>query len=60
MDHPTTTLDPATLRTLAERFGTPPYAYDLDAIGHEVARLRAAFPGVDLRFAAKANRPPPC
>jgi len=55
MDHPTTTLDPATLRTLAERFGTPLYAYDLDAIGHEVARLRAAFPGVDLRFAAKAN-----
>jgi len=55
MDHPTSTLDPATLRGLAERFGTPLFAYDLDAVGAEVGRLRAAFPGVDLRFAVKAN-----
>jgi diaminopimelate decarboxylase len=55
MDHPTTTLQPATLHALAERFGTPLFAYDLDAIDPEVARLRAAFPGVDLRFAVKAN-----
>jgi diaminopimelate decarboxylase len=55
MDHPTSTLDAATLHDLADRFGTPLYAYDLDAIDPEVARLRTAFPGVDLRFAVKAN-----
>jgi diaminopimelate decarboxylase len=55
MDHPTTTVEPATLHALAERFGTPLYVYDLDAIDPEVARLRTAFPGVDLRFAVKAN-----
>jgi diaminopimelate decarboxylase len=55
MDPATTTPTDDTLRDLAKRFGTPLYAYDLDAVTHEVARLRGAFPGVDLRFAVKAN-----
>ena len=55
MDPATSTPTDATLRGLANRFGTPLYAYDLDAITREVARLRGAFPGVDLRFAVKAN-----
>ena len=45
----------ADLTALAERFGTPLYVYDLDAVAAEVARFRAAFPEVDLRFAVKAN-----
>ena len=55
MDPPTSALDDATLRDLAERHGTPLYVYDLDAIALEVARLRDAFPDADLRFAVKAN-----
>jgi len=55
MDPATSTLTDATLRDLADRFGTPLYAYDLDAVTREVLRLRGAFPGVDLRFAVKAN-----
>jgi diaminopimelate decarboxylase len=48
-------LDDAALRQLAERYGTPLYVYDLDAIGERVTRLRGAFPNADLRFAVKAN-----
>jgi len=55
MDPATSTPTDATLRDLASRFGTPLYAYDLDAVTREVARLRHAFPDVDLRFAVKAN-----
>ena len=55
MDPATSTLEDTTLRDLARRYGTPLYAYDLDAVTHEVALLRDAFPGVDLRFAVKAN-----
>lgn len=47
----------ALLRDLAERYGTPTYVYDLDAIGAQVARLREAFPNADLLYAVKAN---PC
>ncbi len=50
----TTVLDGA-LAALADRYGTPLYVYDLDAMATEVARFRAAFPEVDLRFAVKAN-----
>ncbi len=45
--------DPA---TLAERFGTPFYAYDLDVVSRQVAALRAALPDAfDLAYAVKAN-----
>ena len=45
--------DPA---TLAERFGTPFYAYDLDVVSRQVAALRAALPpSFDLAYAVKAN-----
>ena len=41
---------------LAERFGTPFYAYDLDAVSRQVAALRAALPpSFDLAYAVKAN-----
>ncbi len=43
-------------RALAERFGTPLYVYDLDALAHRAARLRAALPDqVDVAYAVKAN-----
>jgi diaminopimelate decarboxylase len=46
-------LDPA---RLAERFGTPFYAYDLEVVSRQVAALRAALPGAfDLAYAVKAN-----
>jgi diaminopimelate decarboxylase len=45
--------DPA---LLAERFGTPFYAYDLDVVSRQVAALRAALPAsFDLAYAVKAN-----
>ena len=45
--------DPA---LLAERFGTPFYAYDLDVVSRQVAALRAALPDTfDLAYAVKAN-----
>jgi diaminopimelate decarboxylase len=41
---------------LAERYGTPLYAYDLDVVDRQVAALREALPPVfDLAFAVKAN-----
>jgi diaminopimelate decarboxylase len=41
---------------LAERFGTPFYAYDLDVITAQVAALRGALaPGIELAYAVKAN-----
>ncbi len=43
-------------RALAERFGTPLYVYDLDALARRAARLRAALPDqVDVAYAVKAN-----
>lgn len=43
------------LMRLAERHGTPLYVYDLDRVAARVAALRAALPGVRLRYAVKAN-----
>lgn len=41
---------------LAERFGTPFYAYDLDVVTRQVEALRAALPpAFDLAYAVKAN-----
>ena len=41
---------------LAERFGTPFYAYDLDVVTRQVEALRGALPGVfALAYAVKAN-----
>lgn len=45
----------ATLTQLAAAHGTPLYVYDLDRVTRDVARLRAALPEADLRFAVKAN-----
>lgn len=47
----------ALLHRIAERYSTPTYVYDLDAIGDRVARLRAALPTAELLYAVKAN---PC
>jgi diaminopimelate decarboxylase len=41
---------------LAERFGTPFYAYDLDVVTSQVEALRSILPlGFDLAYAVKAN-----
>ena len=46
-------IDPA---ELAERFGTPFYAYDLDVVTRQVEALRGALPDAfDLAYAVKAN-----
>lgn len=47
----------ATLHAVAERFGTPVYAYDLDIVSARVEQLRRALPDADLFYAVKAN---PC
>lgn len=47
----------ATLRDVAERFGTPVYVYDLGAISARVEGLRRALPAAGLFYAVKAN---PC
>jgi diaminopimelate decarboxylase len=44
------------LRAVAERFGTPTYAYDLDQLRAQVGRLRSTLPpAVDLLYSLKAN-----
>lgn len=41
---------------LAERFGTPYFAYDLDVVGRQAEALRAVLPPIfDLAYAVKAN-----
>ena len=41
---------------LAERFGTPFYAYDLDVVERQAGALRAVLPpAVDVAYAVKAN-----
>lgn len=45
----------ALLSLIAGRFGTPTYVYDLDVVTEQVARLAAAFPFADIRYAVKAN-----
>ncbi len=54
---PVSTNDDATLRAVAEAFGTPVYVYDLDAVSAQVGRLRRAFLEAELFYAVKAN---PC
>ncbi len=47
------------LRAVAEEHGTPAYAYDLDAVGDRIRRLRAALPPrVEVAYAVKANPQP--
>ena len=43
----------------AEQAGTPCFVYDPAIAAARVARFRAAFPGVDLHYAIKANPFPP-
>ena len=43
------------LRAIAERYGTPTYVYDLNAVSARVEALRRAVPVAALRFALKAN-----
>lgn len=50
-------VDDNTLFHIAERFGTPTYVYDLEAIRRRIATLRGVLPDADLRYAVKAN---PC
>lgn len=38
---------------------TPAFVYDLGGVRDQVARFRAAFPGIDLHYAVKANPFPP-
>ena len=45
-------------RKLAERFGSPLYAYDGDLIEARAAQLKADLPGIDLFYACKANTNP--
>ena len=40
---------------VADAGDTPLFVYDLDAVARRVARFRAAFPGVQLHYAMKAN-----
>lgn len=40
---------------LAEEAGTPLFVYDFAIVAERIARLRAAFPGIDLHYAIKAN-----
>ncbi|MFC4358722.1 diaminopimelate decarboxylase [Halobium salinum] len=47
--------DPARLVGLAEEYDTPLYVTDLDRVRENCARLRAAFPDADVRYAAKAH-----
>ena len=40
---------------VAQAGDTPLFVYDLDRIGRQIERFRAAFPSVDLHYAIKAN-----
>ncbi|HKR24865.1 MAG TPA: pyridoxal-dependent decarboxylase, exosortase A system-associated [Allosphingosinicella sp.] len=44
---------------VAEAGDTPLFVYDLALVDAKVARFRAAFPGIDLHYAMKANPYPP-
>ena len=48
-------VDDNLLFDVAERYGTPTYLYDLDAISRQVQSLRAALPDARLLYAVKAN-----
>ncbi|GAB3311814.1 diaminopimelate decarboxylase [Haloplanus salinarum] len=45
----------ADLRDLAAEYDTPLYVTDRDRVGENAARLRAAFPDADVRYAVKAH-----
>lgn len=40
---------------VAEAGGTPLFVYDLGLVAERIARFRAAFPGIQLHYAVKAN-----
>ena len=44
---------------LVAQAGTPLFVYDFAIVADRIARLRAAFPGIDLHYAIKANPHPP-
>jgi len=45
-----------TLREIVRRYGTPAYAYDIERIGAQVAKLRAHLPpAVEVLYSLKAN-----
>ena len=44
---------------VAEAGDTPLFVYDLALVDAKIARFRAAFPGIDLHYAMKANPYPP-
>lgn len=46
---------PATLRELADEYGSPLYVMDLDRVRENYARLSDAFPDADVLYAVKAN-----
>ncbi len=48
-------MNDALLRTIAERFGTPTYVYDLARVRRQWRALRTAFPTARLLYAVKAN-----
>ena len=50
-------VDDSTLFHIAERFGTPTYVYDLEAVRRRIVALRGVLPDADLHYAVKAN---PC
>jgi diaminopimelate decarboxylase len=51
-DH--TSVQGITLESLARTFGTPLYIYDTGVISRQIDRLREAFMGVHIKYAAKA------
>jgi len=51
-------LGPGRLRELADRYGTPLYVTDAGVVRDRFARLREAFPGAEIHYAAKANTHP--
>ncbi|HJT63748.1 MAG TPA: diaminopimelate decarboxylase [Candidatus Limnocylindria bacterium] len=56
MTHASLPLDE--LRSAADRWGTPLYVTDLDAVAANLAEFHAAFPGALVAYAVKANSDP--
>ena len=51
-------LGPKRAKVLAERFGTPYYAYSTRLLRARAKALVTAFPGAEVRYAMKANACP--
>ncbi|WP_374230090.1 type III PLP-dependent enzyme [Streptomyces sp. OfavH-34-F] len=51
-------MDDLNWRDLAERFGTPAYVYDGDALARRVTALREALPDLEVFFSLKSNPNP--